>query len=68
MMPEKEFYSVKELAELLGVCEMTIYRMMKRGEIAYYSIGRAKRFRREDVEAFLKRCRTNESGNDLGEN
>jgi len=55
---EKEFYTVKELAELLEVTAQTIYRMMRRGQIAYYSIGRAKRFRRSDVESFLDHCRT----------
>jgi len=55
----KEFLTVRELAELLQVTEMTIYRMVRRGDLPCHSIGRAKRFRRDDVEAFLKRCRTN---------
>lgn len=59
MSEEKEFYTTRELARLLKVAEMTIYRMVRRGELPCHNIGRAKRFRRGDVEAFLKRCRTN---------
>jgi len=52
---EKEFYTVKELAKLLSVNPMTIYRMVDRGELPVYIIGgRAKRFRRDDIEEYLK--------------
>lgn len=53
----KEFYTIKELAALLAVTDQTVFRLMKRGEIPYYKIGRSTRFRRDDVEAFLQRCR-----------
>ncbi len=53
----KEFYTTKELAAMLQVTETTIYRMARRGELAYYNIGRAMRFRHGDVESFLQRCR-----------
>ena len=52
------FYTVKELAELFKVTEKTIYRMVDRGELPCHRIGRIKRFSRDDVEAFLNRCRT----------
>lgn len=50
---EKEFYSRKELAELLGVTPLTVYRITQRGELDYHMIGRAMRFRREDIESYL---------------
>jgi excisionase family DNA binding protein len=53
-----EFYTVSQLARMLQVTEMTIYRMVRRGELPCHSIGRAKRFRHTDIEAFLKGCRT----------
>ena len=57
-MLEKEFYTVRELAELLSVNPMTIYRMVDRGELPVYTIGgRAKRFRKDDIEAYLKKVR-----------
>ena len=52
-----EFWTAEELAARLRVNKATIYRMARRGEIAYYSIGRAMRFRTPDVEEFLTRCR-----------
>ncbi len=54
---EKEFYTVEELAERLQLTRMTIYRLVKRGELPCYVIGRSKRFRHEDVEEFLVGCR-----------
>ncbi|HEY3416125.1 MAG TPA: helix-turn-helix domain-containing protein [Armatimonadota bacterium] len=53
----KEFYTIKELAALLAVTEQTVYRLMRRGELPYYKFGRATRFRRSDVEAYIARCR-----------
>jgi excisionase family DNA binding protein len=52
-----EFYTVSQLASLLQLTEMTIYRMVHRGDLPCYSIGRVKRFRQTDVEAFLRSCR-----------
>jgi excisionase family DNA binding protein len=52
-----EFYTVGQLAELLQLTPMTIYRMVRRGELACHAIGRIKRFRRDDVETFLENSR-----------
>jgi excisionase family DNA binding protein len=52
-----EFYTTKELAGMLRVTQTTVYRMARRGELPYYSIGRSMRFRQCDVDDFLKRCR-----------
>lgn len=52
-----EFLTVSQLANLLQLTQMTIYRMVNRGELPCYSIGRVKRFRRGDIEEFLESCR-----------
>lgn len=52
-----EFYTVSQVARLLQLTEMTIYRMSARKELPCYLIGRTKRFRHSDVEAFLEECR-----------
>ncbi len=52
-----EFYTVKQLASALQITEMTVYRLVRRGELPCHSIGRAMRFRRSDVEGFLRKCR-----------
>jgi len=59
---QPEFYTVGQLAELLQLTPMTIYRMVSRGELACHAIGRIKRFRRGDVEDFLQRTRRPVSG------
>ncbi len=46
----QEFYTVEELAELLRVKPVTIYRMHKRGELKGIRIGRVLRFPREEVD------------------
>jgi len=52
---DQEFFTVQELAQLLKVNIKTIYRMVDRGDIHYYEVGgRTKRFRRGDVDAYLK--------------
>lgn len=53
----QEFYTVRELAKLLRLNPQTIYRIERRGELKGYMVGRAKRFRRTDIEAFLARCK-----------
>lgn len=58
MQQTPEFYTVRQLADLLQVTDITIYRMVRRGALPGHSIGRALRFRRADVEDFLRRCRT----------
>ena len=56
--PVPEFYTTKELAELLKMNFQTIYRIERRGDLHGHMIGRAKRYRRADVEAYLAKCRT----------
>lgn len=41
------------LAHFLAVHPNTVDRLAKAGKIRHYRVGRAVRFRREDVEAFL---------------
>ncbi len=57
MDKDKEFFSVGELAEWLGIGTMTIHRMVKRGDIPCYQVGKLFRFRRTDIEAWLARHR-----------
>jgi excisionase family DNA binding protein len=59
---KKEFMTVAELADLLNVNRNTVYRLVDRGEIPCHHIGRAKRFSREDVNAFLARIREVKTG------
>jgi excisionase family DNA binding protein len=53
-----EFCSVGELAKVLQLTPVTIYRMIDRGELPCYTFGRLKRFRTRDIQDYFKRCRT----------
>jgi excisionase family DNA binding protein len=53
----EELLSPKELSMLLKVSKPWPYVMVKRGLLPYYRMGKAIRFRRSDIEAFLERSR-----------
>lgn len=47
------FLTVAEVAEQLRVSTMTVYRLVKGGELAATRIGKSYRIRRADVDNFL---------------
>ena len=49
--------TARELAELLAVAPGTVLDWFERGELPGFKIGRAVRFRRSEVEAWLEGCR-----------
>lgn len=57
-MKEKEFYKAEDLAELLEVNIMTIYRYIKAGRLKAYKIGREFRIEKNEFQAFLKKVST----------
>jgi excisionase family DNA binding protein len=58
MNKEKEFYRAEDLAELLEVNIMTIYRYIKAGRLKAYKIGRDFRIDKNEFNAFLKKVST----------
>ena len=56
-MTDDVFYTSTELAKLLKITQRTVYRLMERGDLPYYEIGRVKRFRKKEVEEYLQRVR-----------
>ena len=49
-----EVMTVSEVAEYLRINPQTVYRKAKAGELPSVRIGRAIRFRRSELEAWLK--------------
>ncbi|MGQ0617780.1 MAG: helix-turn-helix domain-containing protein [Acidimicrobiia bacterium] len=47
--------TVAEVAELLRVSSMTVYRLIKAGEIGAVRVGRSYRLREDDVDAYLSK-------------
>ena len=51
---EERLLTVREVAEVLRVSRMSIYRMIKQGEMPAFRVGRGYRLRQEDVHRYLK--------------
>jgi len=51
---QKELLGTKEAAELLGISRHTLYEWIVRRKIPHLKVGRLVKFRREDLESWLK--------------
>jgi len=58
MNNNKEFYKAEDLAELLEVNIMTIYRYIKAGRLKAYKLGREFRIKKIEFDAFLNNVST----------
>ena len=58
MTQDKPFLTAAEIAERWAVCEMTIRRMMSRGELGYIRLGRSIRITLSEVKAHEKMNRS----------
>lgn len=55
----KEFYSVKEVADLLGVSSDHVQGLIRQGDLIAYRVGaKAYRIKKEDLDTFLEQRRT----------
>jgi excisionase family DNA binding protein len=50
---EARFVTVNEVAQLMRVSKMTVYRLITQGDLPAVRIGRAYRIREEDVHRYL---------------
>lgn len=49
-----EWLSVAQASQLLGVTDHTIYKLVNRGQLTAFRIGRSYRTRQEDIDAYLE--------------
>lgn len=54
-MKEDSLLTIREVAKYLHVVQLTVYRMIKRGDLPAVKVGRVWRIRRQDLEDCLKR-------------
>ncbi len=59
IMNNREFYKAEDLAKLLEVNIMTIYRYIKAGRLRAYKIGKEFRIDQIEFNKFLERTKTN---------
>jgi excisionase family DNA binding protein len=50
---EARLLTVNEVADLLRVSRMTVYRLIKEGDIGALRVGRSYRLREDDVDDYL---------------
>ena len=50
---EHELLTVNEVADLLRVSNMTVYRLIKSNELGSVRVGKSYRIRRDDIDRFL---------------
>lgn len=55
---DKKYYTAKELAEMLGLNVMTIYRYINAGKLKAYKIGKEFRIDKSEFERFMKKAQT----------
>lgn len=53
MPTQDRLLTVNEVAELMRVSNMTIYRLIKAGDLPATRVGRSYRLRQADVDAYL---------------
>jgi putative molybdopterin biosynthesis protein len=56
-VPNEEFYSAQELADILRVNIMTIYRYIKAGKLEAYKIGKEFRIDKKEFLRFLDKVK-----------
>lgn len=52
---EKEWFSIQEAADYLGVSQPTIFRWMKQGILSFYKVGASTRFVKEGLDAVIEK-------------
>jgi excisionase family DNA binding protein len=55
---QKDFYLVEELAKVLRVSNMTIYRYIKAKKVKAYKIGKEFRIEKREFNKFLDKVKT----------
>lgn len=52
-LSSSRFLTVQEVADLMRVSSMTVYRLIKAGDLAAVRVGRSFRVREADVDSYL---------------
>ena len=55
MPTQDRFLTVREVADLMRVSTMTVYRLIKQGDLTAARVGRSYRLRESDIETYLRR-------------
>ena len=56
---ENKYYTIQEIADILKVDYMTVYRWIRAGKLEAYQVQRQYRIRGVDFEKFMEASKTN---------
>jgi excisionase family DNA binding protein len=54
-MSRAKYFTVNEVADVIRISGMTVYRLIKSGELPAIRVGKSVRVREEDLDAYLAR-------------
>lgn len=60
-MPNELSYTVEEVSQLLKVSKLTIYDLVKKGELPVFRVGRQMRVDAKDLDAYINKQKTSQS-------
>ena len=53
-MKQDQYYSIEEVAQMLKVVYLTVYRWIQAGKLIALKAGKQYRIKKEDLDTFLK--------------
>jgi putative molybdopterin biosynthesis protein len=53
-MTDEQYYSIEEVANMLKVAYLTVYRWVQAGKLKAYKAQKQYRIKKEDLDGFLK--------------
>ena len=54
----KEFFTIDEVSEYLGIKKSSLYAKVERKEIPYYKVGRLVRFKKSDIDPWMEKFKS----------
>ena len=54
-MAEDKYYSIEEVAKMLKVAYLTVYRWIQSGKLVAYKAGKQYRIKKLDLDKFIER-------------
>ena len=52
-MKNEQYYSIKEVAKMLKVAYLTVYRWIQSGKLTAYKAGKQYRIKKDDLDRFV---------------
>ncbi len=54
-MTEEQYYSIKEVAKILKVAYLTVYRWIQNKKLPSFRAGKQYRIKKDDIDTFMKK-------------